>query len=67
MTPRIMEFDVKELPGGGWEARFTGTSPDAPADVTADTFRDPELRCISKRVARALNEGFARMERGNAA
>ncbi|MBG0818608.1 hypothetical protein [Planomonospora sp. ID82291] len=67
MTKRIIEFDVKELSSGGWEARFTDAPPDAPADVTANTFRELELRCVSKRVARALNEGFARMEQGDAA
>jgi hypothetical protein len=62
MTRQIPEFDHVEREGV-WEARFTDTPASAPADVTAGTFRELEVRCVSKRIARALNEGFARMER----
>ncbi|MBB2915054.1 hypothetical protein FHS43_006369 [Streptosporangium becharense] len=50
----IFEFDVIERPDGTFEARFTDTSQTAPADVTAETFGDLEVRCIAKRIARSI-------------
>ncbi|AWS44095.1 hypothetical protein DKM19_24840 [Streptosporangium sp. 'caverna'] len=56
----IPEFDVTRCPDGTWEARFSGTPVEAPADATAGTFRYLELICCAKRIGRSLREAYDR-------
>ncbi|MER5643226.1 hypothetical protein [Streptosporangium sp. NPDC002524] len=57
MTPEPPEFDVVENPDGALGARREDSSANAPADVTASTFRDLELGGLAARVAWTLRPG----------
>ncbi|WP_329090246.1 hypothetical protein [Streptosporangium sp. NBC_01469] len=54
MTLEIPECDVTKNPDSSLEAHHTNSPANAPADVTATTFRDLELGCLAARVAWSL-------------